>query len=48
MLGLLLLGVSLCVWRLYEDAKRRRARGGPEIKGSHKRSFCVLYGKASR
>ncbi len=26
MLGLLILGVSLCVWRLYEDAKRRRTK----------------------
>jgi F0F1-type ATP synthase assembly protein I len=29
MLGLLLLGVSLCVWRLYEDAQRRRAKRIP-------------------
>ncbi len=29
MLGLLILGVSLCVWRLYEDANRRRAKRVP-------------------
>jgi len=29
MLGLLLLGVSLCVWRLYEDAQRKRAKRVP-------------------
>ncbi|MCX5834922.1 MAG: AtpZ/AtpI family protein [Deltaproteobacteria bacterium] len=29
MLGLLLLGVSLCVWRLYQDALRRRAKRVP-------------------
>ncbi len=29
MLGLLILGVSLCVWRLYGDAQRRRAKRVP-------------------